>query len=71
MSDDLDEPIEVGDVVVLNSGGPAMSVNATQRGRAVCCWFNSHTEELESADFSMKCLRHEEGILTQDDDDDE
>ena len=34
-----------GDVVALKSGGPRMTVDKVEDGRAVCVWFDKSTEK--------------------------
>lgn len=36
----MDSELKVGDVVVANSGGPKMTVNAIVGDQAVCVWFD-------------------------------
>jgi uncharacterized protein YodC (DUF2158 family) len=47
---------KVGDVVILKSGGPKMTVLATGEG-VRCVWFVKGGEELEKEDFLGVCLR--------------
>ena len=47
--------IQVGDVVRLKSGGPAMTVSALVRaGEAKCLWFAA--DELKEGTFGMEAL---------------
>jgi uncharacterized protein YodC (DUF2158 family) len=46
---------KVGDVVVLNSGGPEMTVEALSGDRVVCCWFNNGKNE--RAQFALAMLK--------------
>ena len=65
MNDELDPVFDHGDVVVLVSGGPPMTVNRIRSGRLECCWFSSD-DELNIAELSIYAVRHEEGILSED-----
>lgn len=75
MSDDLDPPIDVGDVVCLASGGPSMTVSALIPGTFInsasaylCQWFGDG-DFLQEAEFPRECLRPTDGLLMQEDDD--
>ena len=46
-----DEPIEVGDIVYLKSGSPAMSVESIEGELAVCIWFDK--KKLRSRSFRI------------------
>lgn len=48
---------KVGDVVMLKSGGPKMTVLATEGEGVRCVWFVKGGEELEKEDFLVVCLR--------------
>lgn len=75
MSDDLDPPIDVGDVVCLASGGPSMTIAAMLPGPRIdsdhvflCQWFGDG-DHLQEAEFPRECLRPTDGLLMQEDDD--
>lgn len=68
MSDDLDPPIDVGDVVCLASGGPSMTVAKKRGDIYVCQWFGD-ADVLQDAEFHRVCLRPTDGLLMQEDDD--
>ena len=47
--------LKVGTVVHLNSGGPAMTINAIKKGRATCIWFLK--DQRKSDEFALAALR--------------
>jgi uncharacterized protein YodC (DUF2158 family) len=51
----LDEPLCVGDVVYLNSGGPGMTIRVINQLSAECEWFDK-TERLRSHGFELTML---------------
>jgi len=51
----LDEPLAVGDVVYLNSGGPGMTVEVVQKTRANCIWFDK-SGRMRSHNFGLAML---------------
>jgi uncharacterized protein YodC (DUF2158 family) len=58
----MDE-IKVGDVVVLKSGGPDMTVVEVQGEEVVCQWF-AKKEVVESGKFSQSSLDKKESNWT-------
>lgn len=56
--------IDVGDTVILNSGGPLMTVTDTGEVYAECSWFDGNT--LQYADIAFAAITH----IDPDDDDD-
>jgi uncharacterized protein YodC (DUF2158 family) len=50
----MNDEIKVGEVVVLNSGGPDMCVTAIVEARATCCWMHGDLRSL--AIFPVACL---------------
>lgn len=53
-------PIKLGDVVVLKSGGPRMTVSEIIRGgverRALCEWYDPTDRTFEAGDFPLVAL---------------
>ena len=49
------EEIKIGDIVGLNSGGPAMTVMSISGDACKCRWYNGEEELSES--FPSICLR--------------
>jgi uncharacterized protein YodC (DUF2158 family) len=47
--------LKVGTVVYLNSGGPAMTIDAIKKGRATCIWFLK--DQRKSDEFALASLR--------------
>jgi uncharacterized protein YodC (DUF2158 family) len=74
--DELNPVFDVGDVVVLKSGGPGMTIESVNRttGKAGCCWFDC-SDICGHGYFPFECLRMPDGILAveslDDDEDDE
>ena len=58
------DPIAVGDLVMLNSGGPRLTVQSIDERpddvEAICQWFAG--KQLQSARIPIACLRHVEGL---------
>ena len=50
---------KVGDVVVLKSGGPKMTIAAVKADRAICIWFNRREDSHEerTAEFLTPTLK--------------
>lgn len=48
---------KVGDVVILKSGGPSMTVNSVDISGVFCVWFDSKGET-KSATFLAEMLNH-------------
>ena len=50
---------KVGDVVVLKSGGPKMTIAALKQDRAFCIWFNQRDQyhEEKTAEFLIETLK--------------
>lgn len=50
---------QVGDVVMLNSGGPKMTIAALKQDRAFCIWFNQRDQyhEEKTAEFLIETLK--------------
>lgn len=46
--------MESGDVVVLKSGGPKMTIGSIQDGKATCLWFVNDT--IQQSDFPFCCI---------------
>lgn len=51
-------PLKVGDVVVLKSGGPKMTVAAVKQERVFCTWFNQRDQyhEERTCEFLVETL---------------
>lgn len=51
--------VKTGDVVVLKSGGPKMTIAAVKADRAFCVWFNRREESYEeqSGEFLIATLQ--------------
>jgi uncharacterized protein YodC (DUF2158 family) len=52
-----------GDIVMLNSGGPLMTVEKVwidMKWYASCIWFDGSKGGLDSAEFGTNCLMREE-----------
>ena len=49
-------PFNLGDVVVLNSGGPKMVVMGLSGGDVFTAWFNDGVQIFEHGDFPYQCL---------------
>ena len=52
----MDEDIKIGDVVVLKSGGPAMTTFFKYQDKFECMWFNE-SGKLEKSYFLDKTLK--------------
>ena len=48
--------INVGDVVVLNSGGPKMTVHEIISDKAWCCWIHNEYE-YRIQEFDLRCIK--------------
>ena len=48
------EELKVGDVVILNSGGPNMLVKSIKKDKATCVWVRE--EKLDKCKFPIVCL---------------
>lgn len=58
----MTEQFKPGDVVVLKSGGPSMTVESIEEdGGVSCCWFDEHGKE-DTSVFSPAMLRLDEGL---------
>jgi len=58
----MPEQFKPGDVVVLRSGGPSMTVECIEEdGRVSCRWFDDQGKQAASV-FSPAMLRLEEGL---------
>jgi len=54
---------KVGDVVVLKSGGPNMTIDYIESGsdaKARCCWFSNNKQEFGLFRVEMLCLPGEQ-----------
>jgi uncharacterized protein YodC (DUF2158 family) len=47
------DAIAKGDVIMLKSGGPAMTVSRIESGRAVCDWFVGDERHVQSFDSTI------------------
>ena len=53
----MKEKFAVGEMVMLKSGGPKMTVSSIRGGKAWCIWFiNSASAQVMSAKFPADCL---------------
>lgn len=47
------DAIAKGDVIMLKSGGPAVTVSRIESGRAVCDWFVGDERHVQSFDLAV------------------
>ena len=52
-----DSDFEIGDIVMLKSGGPPMTVHLVQAAAVTCVWFDAN-EEHQKLKFTKNTLRH-------------
>lgn len=51
------EELKVGDVVILNSGGPNMLIRKiTKKNNAKCIWIDKEESSIMGATFPVACL---------------
>ena len=53
--------IKAGDVVILKSGGPSMTVESVAGPAALCSWFNDKNQERKSFQLAALKLYEEPG----------
>jgi uncharacterized protein YodC (DUF2158 family) len=48
-------PLHIGEIVKLNSGGPALTVTAKARGKVTCTWFDNGA--IRKAELPLRALK--------------
>ena len=54
-----------GDVVVLKSGGPPMTVKSIQGNRVICVWWDEKTNDFKEREFEEYLLKMSKNMRFQ------
>lgn len=54
-ADDL-QPVDTSRIVILNSGGPLLTVECVEGNNAICTWKNDNGQHAGRAMFPVACL---------------
>ena len=54
-------PFKPGDIVILKSGGPFMTVISTDNGKVKCTWFDEKNTNYEK-EFDEACIEASDGM---------
>ena len=52
----MEDKLKIGDVVVLNSGGPDMTIVEIDGDKATC-WWQGHFGDVDQHEFPIACLK--------------
>lgn len=57
------DPLEIGDMVFLRTGGPRMSVTAIEGDLIACTWFSESENDFRTIQFPPECLIRDQGLI--------